>query len=250
MDSTRPGKGPSKYPVHLSFDEQAAAYDRWFATSLGHLTDAVEMQAIFGLMPDVLGQHILEIGCGTGSFSLALANRGAQVVGFDCSEPMLAKAQSKFRSQKSALFLVKGLASYLPFTDESFDGVVCLLALDFMTERETVLREMTRVLRPGGFLSVGILNRFSLWTAKRLIKAWFKPSLWREVRFMTARELWRLLAGQPELANIRMRRAVYFPPWGNRYFMPYYNKLEKLGARLNLPTGAFLAAAATKRIKK
>lgn len=231
-----------------AFNDQAATYDQWYASPLGRLVDTVEKQAIFDLTPEVQGRRVLEVGCGTGNISLALAHRGAWVVGLDASGPMLARAQDKARWQGLPITWVRGLASLLPFTDESFDGVLCILALDFMTDRETVLQEMVRVLRPGGFLSIAMLNRFSLWTLKRVIRAWFKASLWRDVRFITPRELWRLLSSQPELADIRTRQAVYFPPWKNRHLVRYYPYLEKLGNKLNLLTGAFLAASARKKI--
>jgi SAM-dependent methyltransferase len=134
--------------------------------------------------------------------------------------------------------------------DGSFDGVMCILALDFMTDRETVLQEMVRVLRPGGFVSVAMLNRFSLWTLKRVVRVWFKPSLWREVRFITPGKLWRLLSSHPELADIRTRQAVYFPPCKNRHLVRYYPYLENLGNKLNLATGAFLAVVARKWITR
>lgn len=229
-----------------AFDDQTAPYDRWYATPLGQLVDRVEKEASFALMPEVSGLRLLEVGCGTGNISLTLAHRGAWVVGLDISRPMLARAQDKTRQAGLAITWIKGLASPLPFADESFDGVLGILALDFMTNREMALQEMVRVLRPGGFVAVAILNRFSLWTLKRVIRAWFKPSLWREARFITPRELRRFLSSRPELAEIRTRQAVYFPPWKNRHLVRYYPYLETLGNKLPLATGAFLVAVAKK----
>jgi ubiquinone/menaquinone biosynthesis C-methylase UbiE len=234
--------------MDAAFDDQAAVYDRWFATPLGQLVDRVEKEAIFALLPEVKGLRLLEVGCGTGNISLALAHRGARVVGLDASGPMLARAQDKTRQEGLAITCIKGLASHLPFADESFDGVLCILALDFMTDREMVLQEMARVLRPEGFVAVAVLKRFSLWTLKRVVRAWFKPSLWRGVHFITPGELWRLLSSRPELADIRTRQAVYFPPWQNRHLVRYYPYLENLGKKMNLATGAFLAVVARKGI--
>ena len=233
--------------MEAPFDDQAAAYNRWYATPLGQMVDRVEKAAVFSLLPEVQGRRVLEVGCGTGNFSLALSRLGAEVVGLDRSGPMLAGAQDKARRQGLAITWVRGLASRLPFADESFDGVMCILALDFMADREAALPEMIRVLRPGGFLSVAVLNRFSLWTLKRVVRAWFKPSLWREVRFITPGELWRLLSSPPELADIRTRQAVFFPPWKNRHLLRFYPYLESLGTKLNLATGAFLAVVARKK---
>jgi ubiquinone/menaquinone biosynthesis C-methylase UbiE len=230
-----------------AFDDQAAAYDRWYATPLGHLVDRVEKEAVFALLPELEGRQVLEVGCGTGNISLALARRGARVVGLDVSGPMLAAAQHKARQQGLSLTWTRGLAGLLPFPEAIFDGVISILALDFIPDRLGALREIMRVLRPGGFLVLAMLNRYSLWTLKRVLRAWFKPSLWGEVRFITPGKLRRLLAGHQEIEEIRYRQAVYFPPWAPPHLLPYYPYIERLGHQLQLPSGAFLVAAARKR---
>ncbi len=230
-----------------AFDEQAAAYDRWYATPLGHLVDRVEKAALFALLPELRGRRVLEVGCGTGNISLALARRGARVTGVDLSFPMLARAQHKASREGLALGFIRGAAGSLPFADTHFDGVISILALDFIPERAGALREMVRVLRPGGFLAVALLNRYSLWTVKRTLRAWLKPSLWRQASFTAPRALRRLLAGHPDLEAVRTGQAVYFPPRPSSCLLPYYPSLEGLGCRLRLPCGAFLVAVARKR---
>ncbi|MBW1991819.1 MAG: class I SAM-dependent methyltransferase [Deltaproteobacteria bacterium] len=165
-----------------TFDEQAAVYDQWYATPLGQLVDRVEKEALFALLPGLPGRLVLDVGCGTGNISLALASHGAQVVGVDSSAPMLTAARKKAARLGWDITWIRASARQLPFGKESFDGVVCVLALDFISDRAGVLQEMVRVLRRGGFLAVAVLNRYSLWTLKRVIRAWFRPSLWREVR--------------------------------------------------------------------
>jgi len=231
----------------LTFDDQAAAYDRWYATPLGQLADRVEQEALFALLPEVRGRRVLEVGCGTGNISLALARRGARVVGLEPSGPMLGAARHKARREGLDLTWLRGLAGQLPCAHDSFDGVLCILALDFIDDRPGALGEMVRVLRPGGFLAVAVLNRFSLWTLKRLVRAWFKPSLWRQVRFLTPKALKDLLASHRELTGIRLGQAVFFPPWANHGALRWYPYLEDLGKKLPLGTGAFLVAVARKK---
>jgi ubiquinone/menaquinone biosynthesis C-methylase UbiE len=228
-------------------DDQAASYDRWYATPLGQLVDRVEKEAIFALLPELAGRRVLEVGCGTGNISLALARRGARVVGVDLSAPMLAAAAQRARQQGVPLAWIRGGAGSLPFPKNSFDGVISVLALDFISDRPGVVREMMRVLSPGGFLLLAMLNRYSLWTLKRILRAWFAPSLWRGVRFIAPGEFKLLLAGHPNLVEIRRRQAVYFPPWAHPSLLQHYPALERLGCGLQLPFGAFLVAVAQKR---
>jgi len=169
------------------------------------------------------------------------------VVGLDVSGPMLAAAQHRAREHKFPLVLLRGGAAALPFPNNKFDGVISILALDFMDDRPGVLREMVRVLRPGGFLLLAMLNRYSLWTLKRLLKAWLAPSLWRGVQFVSPGKFWQMLAANQNLEEIRQRQAVYFPPLAHSPLLRHYPSLERLGRQLHLPTGAFLVAAARKR---
>lgn len=230
------------------FDEQVAAYERWYTTPLGQLADQVEKQAVFALLPDLAGRRVLDAGCGTGNFSLALACRGAKVVGLDRSAAMQLTARQKALNQGQNLLWVRSNLSQLPFAEASFDGVTCILALDFVNERQAALQELVRVLRPGGFLLLAILNRYSLWTLKRTIRAWFIPSLWRQVHFLSRRDLERLLQGQPELIQLEWGRAIYFPPLKSPRLVCYYPYLEALGKKLWAPWAAFLAVVAYKRL--
>jgi ubiquinone/menaquinone biosynthesis C-methylase UbiE len=230
-----------------AFDDQAVAYDRWYTTPLGQLVDRVEKEAIFALLPNLEERLVLEVGCGTGNISLALARRGARVVGVDVSGPMLAVAERKARRQGFAPVWIRGLAGFLPFAETSFDGVISILALDFIPDRPGAVREMVRVLRPGGFLVLALLNRYSLWTLKRTLRAWFKPSLWREVNFTTPGELRQLIQAHPDLEDLRTDEAVYFPPLTSPRLLPSYPWLERWGRRFRLPCGAFLVALAQKR---
>jgi SAM-dependent methyltransferase len=90
---------------------------------------------------------VLEVGCGTGVIAAELARLGeARVVGLDVAGGMLAFA----RRQEGGVTYVQGDAHALPFTAGSFDAVVCHYLLLWLADPAQAVREMARVVRPGG----------------------------------------------------------------------------------------------------
>lgn len=117
-----------------------------FAPWSGPMIDAV------GVQP---GHRALDVGCGTGVLARALAQAvGADgsVTGVDVNEGMLAVAR---RSAPNITWR-RGAAETLPFDDDAFDVVTSQFALMFFDDRAQGLREMHRVLRPGGRLAVAV----------------------------------------------------------------------------------------------
>ena len=103
------------------------------------------------------GDRALDVCCGTGDLAFALAARGAEVVGLDFSEPMLAVAKSRVQSLKSKvcrLQFLHGDALRMPFPEASFDLVTVGYGLRNLASWEAGLGEMVRVARPGGRLLV------------------------------------------------------------------------------------------------
>jgi SAM-dependent methyltransferase len=99
----------------------------------------------WALLLRLLGEptgSLLDVGCGTGSFTAALAGRGWDVTGVDVSEDMLRRARAK------GVHAVQADASSLPFEDESFDAVVSVFTTTDVDDLGAVLREIVRVLRP------------------------------------------------------------------------------------------------------
>jgi demethylmenaquinone methyltransferase/2-methoxy-6-polyprenyl-1,4-benzoquinol methylase len=108
------------------------------------------------------GQRALDLCCGTGDVTFALAGRGTEVVGLDFSEPMLAVAnrRTEIESRKCRdtaslpVRFLRGDAQQIPFPDASFDIVTISYGLRNLADLERGLREMARVARPGGRLLV------------------------------------------------------------------------------------------------
>ncbi|MDQ1699650.1 MAG: hypothetical protein QOG34_1513 [Frankiaceae bacterium] len=104
-----------------------------------------------GLLGDVAGRDLLEIGCGGAQCARWLTTRGAQAVASDVSHGQLTQARRLNRETGIDVPLVQADAQHLPFADESFD-VICAAygAVPFIADSAGLMREAARVLRPGG----------------------------------------------------------------------------------------------------
>ena len=103
------------------------------------------------LLGAVAGRRVLEVGCGSAPCSRWLRRAGADVVALDLSGGMLARAADLNQATGIAVPLVQAEAGALPFADASVD-LACSAygGLPFVADAEGVLREVARVLRPGG----------------------------------------------------------------------------------------------------
>jgi demethylmenaquinone methyltransferase/2-methoxy-6-polyprenyl-1,4-benzoquinol methylase len=106
------------------------------------------------------GKLALDLCCGTGDVALALGRAGMDVVGMDFSEPMLSVAEHKLAGSRRRggsplqVRFIRGDAQQIPFPGDSFDVVTISYGLRNLADWEAGLREMRRVLRPGGRLLV------------------------------------------------------------------------------------------------
>jgi SAM-dependent methyltransferase len=89
--------------------------------------------------------------------------------------------------------------------------VLAVTLLCFVRDKLGALREMARVLAPGGLLVIGDLNRWSLWAARRRMRGWLGSPLWRNSTFLSAPEI-SSLAKAAGLEVENAAGAVYFPP--------------------------------------
>ena len=172
--------------AHMDEDTIRSAYRRW----------APVYDKTFGLVASEGRKHaveiinrghgrVLEVGVGTG-LSLPTYRRNLEIVGIDLSPEMLDKARERVASDR--LTHVTGLhemdAGELKFPDASFDTVVAMYVMTVVPDPEKVMRELSRVCRPGG--QVLIVNHFSAddgmrgWVERRM--APFADKLgWRPV---------------------------------------------------------------------
>lgn len=142
------------------YDSFAEAYSA--ETENNFVNAYYERPAMLALVGDVAGRRILDAGCGSGSLSAALRDRGAVVTGIDASAGMLALARRRL-GDDVALHVVD-LSSPLPFADGAFDDVVASLVLHYLEDWGPTLAESRRVLRPGGRLIASVDHPFVAYT--------------------------------------------------------------------------------------
>ncbi|HTW21806.1 MAG TPA: class I SAM-dependent methyltransferase [Mycobacteriales bacterium] len=104
-----------------------------------------------GLLGDVTGKRVLEVGCGAGQCSRWLVARGAAPIGIDLSGAQLAHGAALDRRTGISVPAIQADAQRLPFADASFDLACSAFgAVPFATDSAAIMAEVARVLRPGG----------------------------------------------------------------------------------------------------
>jgi ubiquinone/menaquinone biosynthesis C-methylase UbiE len=92
------------------------------------------------------GSNVLDIGCGTGHLAAELMQRGYTAWGVDLSDAMVEYAREHYNRDRFRV----GDIEQIPFSDNTFDAVMCLGVMEYLEKDEPALREMWRVLKPGG----------------------------------------------------------------------------------------------------
>lgn len=145
------------------FDAVAQEYASWYAarTPGGHALRE-RQRRVLELLPAPC--TVLDVGCGPGVLAGELLGRGYDVWGVDAAPGMIEQCWRRFGTLGRQRFAVADATRYdLP--DASFDAVVCTGVIDRLPDGAAAVREMARVLRPGGTLVIAFPNRLSPYAA-------------------------------------------------------------------------------------
>ncbi len=143
--------------------ERAQIYDRT-TSSISDLTHFITTEYL-GLLNQRIapGSRVLDLGCGTGVLTKALAALGHDVTGVDISQAML----DKIDTSVGRITLRQGDVYALPFADASFDGITTRWVLPHFHDWPILVREAARVLRPGGTMVIDHTSRANYALAAR-----------------------------------------------------------------------------------
>ena len=164
------------------FDKLAEQYDRWFDSPRGRAIFEAEMGCLRELMPSQAGRW-LEVGVGTGRFAEALGI----AEGVDPSQPMLEMARRR------GIRVEHGYGQELPYANASFDGVVMVVTVCFLSDPGAAFAECWRVLKEDGCLIVGLVPADSPWGESYAQRGREGHPIYRTARFHTCSEVSNLL---------------------------------------------------------
>lgn len=131
-----------------AFTRQAETFDAW-ATK----TDEKSGTRFLDALGAAAAGALLDVACGPGVVSAALAPHARSVTALDATAAMLDKARARCAGLANVTFAA-GDAHHLPFADAQFDGVVSRLAVHHFADAARAIGEMVRVLKPGGALVI------------------------------------------------------------------------------------------------
>ena len=166
-----PQSNPDSRYIHDMFEHLAPRYDLFnHLTSFG-LATGWRREALKPLKP---GMRVLDLGCGTGDLAIdAIKKIGSsgEVIGLDFSEYAIREAKRKSNELLSQFlrfgfschfhYFLSDLEARLPFTDNTFTKICCSLVVSYVNDGVSVLKELMRVLSPGGQAVVTSLKPYN-----------------------------------------------------------------------------------------
>lgn len=151
------------------WDENAEVWTQLSRQGYDTCRDYANTPWFMANLPCVKGLRGLDIGCGEGTNTRQVAQRGAEIIALDFSQTFITHAaQTECETPLGIRYLLAS-AVQLPFADHTFDFATSFMCLMDMPETDRVLAEAYRVLRPGGFLQFSITHPcFDLPTRKKV----------------------------------------------------------------------------------
>jgi ubiquinone/menaquinone biosynthesis C-methylase UbiE len=151
--------GRERFDIRGFFDGEASRYLR--ERYLSPTCDQFAYQTRKRLALELLGGgpgRVLDIGAGPGVMTADLCARGYEVYALDASLEMLRESQHRMGAGPGKVHLIEGCLPDLPFGSETFDAALCVGVLAYLDNPIVGLREIRRVVRPGGVVILQVSN--------------------------------------------------------------------------------------------
>ena len=161
MDPESPDQ---KRRVREDFDRKAGIWGRLYEAprDFRSYNFHTRRRTVLELLPKSAGV-VLDVGCGTGDFIPSELARASGVIALEISAEMSRICRERYGSdvRERRLLICRGDIEALPLPNASVGGVVCVAVIEYLLGAETALKEIARVLAPGGFAIITVPNRVS-----------------------------------------------------------------------------------------
>lgn len=245
-----PGPPPSNDLAVIEHFDQLSASGDW--SRLYEVADGrsyhfhVRRARVLELLPSSLGR-VADLGCGPGVMVETVLERGGEFEGIDLSPEMIREASHRFGGNPRVRFH-QGNVEALQLPPAAFDQVICMAVIEYLQSPDLALREIVRILKPGGISIVTVPKR---WHIDRIMVALAAPARYigRALGAGSADRLPRLCL-QPEELDRSASQAGLLPDGGAQYhFTPFPYPLPRVAPRicmrLNAPFERWHATRAT-----
>ena len=172
------------------FNQFYKDYDEWYESVPGAYVDQVETSVLWELLNPIAGMEILDVGCGTGHQSMKLAHLGCRVTGIDIASNMLKEAEKKNQCESLAVDFYEMNCEQMNFADDSFDAAISMAALEFIQNPCGAFDEMRRVVKPGGSIVIGTIQKGGHW-AKFYESEAFLGTAFAFARFLSLDDMYK-----------------------------------------------------------
>ncbi len=169
------------------FDNVASDYDAWYTDKKGSFVDTVETDLAFKMIHVEKGMKILDVGCGTGNFSIKLAKMGCSVTGIDISDNMLEIASKKAADENLDIQFLHMDLNELNFKENKFDAVFSMAAFEFVNDEDApkALEGMLKVVKKNGQVLIGTISSNSSWGELYQDESFRKNTVFEYAKFKT-----------------------------------------------------------------
>ncbi|MEN6332100.1 MAG: methyltransferase domain-containing protein [Smithella sp.] len=200
-------------------------------TSHGQYFFSREKKLILELLAPRSGERMLCIGDDVGDYLQIFRDKWCQLTGLVPSVEML---KSLRKQVGEGIDLYSGNAEDLPFSDDEFDVVFVIKALEAARNPEKIIAEATRVCC--GRVFIGFLNKYSFAGTHQKLKRIFGFPITEKIRFFGIKEIKEMAKGLIDIQTIKWGSVIYFPA----IIYDISTEIEELLPHMNNPLGAFM----------
>ncbi|MGV8057851.1 MAG: class I SAM-dependent methyltransferase [Smithellaceae bacterium] len=205
--------------------------DERLKTSLGHYLFSRQKELMLELVSPRAGERTLCTGNATGSYLQIFRDKWCSVTGLASSEEML---ETTRKQMGEGIELHLGKTEDLPFSDDEFDIVVVINALEIAQSPQKAIAEAIRVCR--GRVFIGFINKYSFAGTRQRLKEIFGFPLAEKIRFFSIEEIKEMVGSLIDTQTIQWGSVIYFPA----IVYDISTELEELVPHIKNPLGAFV----------